>query len=205
MPYLWKLDRGSWIPPLITIWFSGSAPSFRSRCQRCFLFLPFQNAMAYIAQILNAEGLLCSLISGMITVFSKFSNWNTGYNISIILLSTITTTHFLNQKLNIRLDDAKVTQVTKDNLNLLTQFIALVTILHYLSNKAITDLAKARKEPVKNLSGLPFYPTRGKEPTMLNYPSFKNTPLVAPLGGTIYTSVSMTHYICWIIFWFLQK
>lgn len=62
----------------------------------------------------------------------------------------------------------------KDNLNLLTQFIALFTILHYfLSNKTITNLARARKEPVKNLSGIPFYPTRGKEPTKLKCQSYR--------------------------------
>lgn len=89
----------------------------------------------------------------------------------------------------------------KDNLNLLTQFIALVTILHYfLSNKAITDLAKARKEPVKNLSGLPFYPTRGKEPTMLNYPSFKEySTCCSSRGHHIYFSLNdplhMLNYI----------
>lgn len=40
----------------------------------------------------------------------------------------------------------------KDNLNLLTQLIALFTTLHYfLSNKSITNLASDRKEPVKKL------------------------------------------------------
>ena len=86
----------------------------------------------------------------------------------------------------------------KDNLNLLTQLIALFTTLHYfLSNKSITNLASDRKEPVKNLSGIPFYHTRGKEPTKLNCQSFKGYSICCfSKGSHIYCRVSVTYYVC---------